>query len=365
MILASLTYVQAEFDQPVDWIRFIRFYLGVLEQLGREHEVHCFEQINYSGELSERGIRYHFHASAGKINRFPFRLHKAVREVKPDVVFVRGLHFPLQVILLRKALGKKATIIAQHHADKPPGGFKKILQQLADRSIDHYFFTDTAMQQEWLKRGLIKNDKKIKQVGMISSFFQPLSKEGARAQTGVSGSSVFLWVGNLDDNKDPLTVIKGFQSVARQHPGARLYMIFRGEELLKEVKKMIEQETDLVDRVILVGRIDHQQLENWYNSADFFISGSHSESYGASLSEAMSCGCIPVVTDIPSFRMMTHNGEYGFLFKAGDSFELSKVLSGALQADKEKEHSKVRAWFEQELSFKAIAKKINTIIYPK
>ncbi len=53
----------------------------------------------------------------------------------------------------------------------------------------------------------------------------------------------------------------------------------------------------------------------YYNSADYFVLGSHYEGSGFSLVEAMSCGVIPIVTDIPSFRMMTNNGKIGTLME--------------------------------------------------
>lgn len=366
MIIVSVTYVNATtFKQPQDWIRFIRPYLGVFEQLSHQHTVYCFEQINYTGGLDSAGVKYHFLDYRKKINRFPFRLHKAVRQVKPDVVFVRGLHFPLQVILLRRAIGKKVKIIAQHHADTPPGGVRKVLQQLADRCIDHYLFADANQADEWVKKGIIRNSTKIEQQGVISSGFLPSDKTDARKKTGVEGSPVFLWVGNLNENKDPFTVIKSFLSFAKQHSSARLYMIFRNDELLEEVKNLLLQYGDLAGAVLLVGKVEHSQLADWYNSADYFVSGSHQESYGAALSEAMSCGCIPIVTDIPSFRMMTAEGTCGFLFQPGDETALTGIFFQTKNTDISKESSKVLQHFREQLSFEAIAKKINMIISSK
>ena len=57
-----------------------------------------------------------------------------------------------------------------------------------------------------------------------------------------------------------------------------------------------------LDRVTLVGRVDRDELPNYYGAADVFVSGSHYEGSGYALIEAMSAGVVPVVTDIPSFR---------------------------------------------------------------
>jgi hypothetical protein len=38
------------------------------------------------------------------------------------------------------------------------------------------------------------------------------------------------------------------------------------------------------------------------------------------------CGVIPVVTDIPSFRMITENGNVGILWKCGDAISFTEKL---------------------------------------
>ena len=43
----------------------------------------------------------------------------------------------------------------------------------------------------------------------------------------------------------------------------------------------------------------------FYSAADLFVVGSHHEGSGYSLMEACACGAMPVVTDIPTFRLLT------------------------------------------------------------
>ena len=78
--------------------------------------------------------------------------------------------------------------------------------------------------------------------------------------------------------------------------------------------------------------------------------------------EAMSCGCIPILTNIQSFRKMTGPGKCGFLYGPGDDAGLLKMLLQTGQLDMEEEKNKVLRQFKAELSFEAIAKKINAVI---
>ena len=108
--------------------------------------------------------------------------------------------------------------------------------------------------------------------------------------------------------------------------------------------------------------LHHDDLQFWYNSVDYIISGSHYEGSGIAICEGMSCGCIPVLTDIPSFRMMTDHGKLGVLYPAGDENALVDALKKASELDIAVEKMKVLDRFQRELSFEAIAGKIMTVI---
>ena len=103
-------------------------------------------------------------------------------------------------------------------------------------------------------------------------------------------------------------------------------------------------------------------MQQWYNSAHFIISGSHYEGGGTSVSEAMSCGCIPIVTNISSFRRMTGPGKCGLLYEPGNEKELLDALLKTKELDIEEERKKVLQQFNEELSFNAIAEKITRIV---
>jgi hypothetical protein len=49
-------------------------------------------------------------------------------------------------------------------------------------------------------------------------------------------------------------------------------------------------------------------------AADLFVSGSQREGSGTALLESLACGLPPIVTDIPSFRMLTCDGRIGALW---------------------------------------------------
>ena len=363
MKLIFTSYVSSpEYNQPDLWLKRIEGYAGILEMLGKDHTVIGIERINYEGDYSQNNVQYIFARQKKKVIRFPWRMHRLIKKQKPDVVFVNGLIFPLQVLQLRVVLGNSVKIIGIHHAEKPFKGLKKKFQRLADSCIDAYLFASSEFGKEWVQNGNISSRKKIYEVMEASSVFHPSDRNENLDRLSVKGHPVYLWVGRLNANKDPLTVVKAFLRFQQKHTAARLYMIYHEEDLLQEVKELLCQYESATDVIRLIGKIPHEQMIDWYNNADFIISASHYEGSGVAVCEAMSCGCIPLLTDILSFRMMTGRGKCGFLYQPGNDNELLTVLLKTKNIDIEKERTKVLRQFKEELSFEAIGLKIEQVI---
>jgi len=360
MRLIFTSYVSTnEYNDPVQWLKRIEGYTGILESIGRSHNVMSIERINYEGAYEQNGVRYIFTRQKEKVSRFPFRMHRLIKKLKPDIVFVNGFIFPLQIIQLKLKLGKNVKIIVLHRAERPFTGIKRWLQKLADRYVNAYLFSSLDFKSEW-RRNI--DAEKMHEVVQASSVFSVADKQLAKAATKVDGQPVFLWVGRLDANKDPLAVVSAFLKFSAEQQDAKLYMVYQSENLLEKLSQLISAHENGQDCIRLVGRIDHCNLQEWYNSADFIISGSHYEGGGTSVIEAMSCGCIPVLTDIGSFRAITGRGVCGLLYKAGDAGDLLQALLTIKEMDINDERQKVLRQFKNELSFEAIAGKIELVI---
>jgi glycosyltransferase involved in cell wall biosynthesis len=352
--------VVPQHDDPHQWLRAINFFTGIVTCMAQTHDVSSVHCINYNGVVMHEGVAYHFlktgrwrWLSVLKVNRY-------VQKLQPDIVIIHGLHFSWQLLCLRFLLGDNVRLFAQHHAERPVRYHKRFLQRWADRFIKGYFFSSAGLGKMWTDAALIKDPAKIHEVMEVSSAFRLTDPAEAKARCGVQGNPVYLWVGRLDANKDPETVLKAFTAFAAHHPSATLYLIFRNNTLLKTVRALTSQ---MPDRIKLVGKVAHSEMEQWYNASDFIVSTSHYEGSGVAVCEAMSCGCIPVLSDIPAFRMMTDGGTgCGILFPRGDVAALTHALKKSVMLDRCVEKNKVLHQFATRLSFEAIAERINRVI---
>ena len=296
--------------------------------------------------------------------QIPGRLHRMARaqclqsagREEPVVVHANGLVFPLQVRALRTLIPGQAAIAVQHHAGLPWPGWRGWLQRWGLAGADGFLFAARDLAVPFVQRGIIASPDKVFPVMAGSSWFEPQDRETARAISGMYGDPVCLWVGRLNENKDPLTVLAGFESVLQQAPGARLYMAYSAGDLLPQVRSRLAGSAVLGHAVELLGYIPHGELERYYNSADYFLLGSHHESSGFALAEALACGVVPVVTDIPTFQVMTGGGRIGAIWPPGDAARLAGALLRLLDQPLAPLSAAARAFFEERLSLPAIGR---------
>lgn len=304
-------------------------------------------------ELFFRGKNTFFH--------LPFALCRHIRREAPEIVMVHGFTFPIQLLLLRLLKPKHTKLIIQHHAEKPfTHPVKRWFQKIAYSPADAFLFTSKALAIPFLEHGIIRNSKKIHEVMEGSTLFKALPKQEARRMLNIPDGTVFLWVGRLDANKDPFTVLKAMHHLKETGEPFKLYMIYGSNELEEQVRNYTDEQ-GLQEQVILIGQTEHEVLESWYSAADYFVAASHYEGSGIALCEAMACGCIPIVSNIPSFATMTERGRYGLLFETGNEQDLFKQLSALKQLDTKQMSSSVVAHFQQHLSLEAIGKRFLAI----
>jgi glycosyltransferase involved in cell wall biosynthesis len=349
MRVVSLSY-NPKHDQPDphQWLERLDFYTGILGSLAAHCEVISIDMISWEGELEQKKVRHIFLS-----NRLSFfKLNRFIKKLQPDIVLVQGFLFPAAVIHLGLIKSNKTKIVLQHHAERPFAGIKSKLFRIAGRYVDRYFFATRSIAEDWIINKLIFQSDKIVAIPEASSVFVP---DNASHQS----PDIFLWVGRLNANKDPLTVIDAFTQFAKQHPSAKLYMIFQSGNLLPRVSGLITR-INAGQNIQLVGKVERTAMQSWYEKAAFIICSSYYEGCNISVIEGMSCGCVPIVTAIPSFGLHTDNARIGLQFSPGNVHQLLKCLEATRTIDIQKERSAIAAYYDAHLSFNAIGRKMYT-----
>jgi glycosyltransferase involved in cell wall biosynthesis len=329
------------------------------------------QRFSRDAEFDRRGVRYVFRRDEGpataRWGTRPAALHAAVAAAGPDVVHVNGLLFPRQLMLLRAALGPSPRIVVQDHAGSAPpgrrwGSVAAVVRRARLRRgfavPDGFLFTAREQARPWQQAGLLAPTARVFEVPESSTTLAPLPREAARDASGVTGHPALLWVGRLVANKDPLTVLDGVERAAALLPDLRLTVVFQRDDLLAAVRRRLGQSAQLAARVRLVGEVPRSRLAAYYSAADLFVSGSHAEGSGYALLEALACGAVPVVTDIPPFRALARAvGALEGLWTPGDAWMLARAIVACGRLDFGTVRRTIRERFEAELSWRAVGRR--------
>ncbi len=348
-------------DAVLDALRTLTGWATGLAAAGAE--VIVVQGFARAARLERRGVRYEF--VAGPFSpylarwRIPWRLLWRVRQLDPQVIHLNGLLYGVSARVLRALLPRDCPLVLQHHGEMPGRPWAGITRWGLD-AADAFLFTGRATARPWLDAGLISNLAKMYEIPEGSSDLACTPRAQARALTGMHGAPIFFWAGNLDPNKDPLTVLAGLEPILVEHPDARFYLAFRHDSLLGAVRQKIAASPALERAVELLGGLPYSQLGPYFNSADVFVQGSHREGSGFALLDALACGVIPVVTDIPSFRFLMGD-RVGALWPPGDAHALTHAVRQVLAQPLEPQSQAAHERFRAHLSFAAIGQQAHAV----
>ena len=309
------------------------------------HEVHVLQLYPEEASFASQDVDYQFirpaaaekvwARAAGRLNGRIWTRHvpatRAARRIlglEPDVVHFHGLTMNTSLRMLQMLRGKAGpAIVGQYHGGRPAEGrVSRKMQKRALKQVQRALFARESAAEQFVKAGMLEN----RQVVTVMDRSTPMtmaSRPEARKESGMHGSPVFLWFANLDPDRDPMTAVQGFEHILRSWPKAQLYVYYDGDALLTQLRAYVIARPALAGHVHFRGRPPDGSPETIFNSADFLLQTDRLANNGHAVVEAMACGVIPIVSDVPLFRSLVDNGRCGFIFPQGEAKAMaSQVL---------------------------------------
>jgi len=323
-------------------------------------EVYAVQGFSRDAEVVRGGVHYQLLAGPFQPYLHPLRLvgriQARIAALMPEVVHVNSLLYARQGHDLGRRL-PTAGLVFQHHAERPHRrGLRRWLQRRWLRAADALVWTGEAMAEPWRAASLVPSTAAVCAIAEASSRFVPApDRHAARRAAGLEGDPLLLWLGNLDANKDPLTVLAGVEPVLAARPRARLLMCFNSAPLRAEVERRIADRPILGRAVTLRGSVPYRALEPMIQAADLLVQGSHREGSGYAVLDALACGVLPVVTDLPSLSFLTGHGQIGALWPPDAAGGLRAALDRVLARPLGPQQAAARAFFEHQLSYPVLA----------
>lgn len=172
--------------------------------------------------------------------------------------------------------------------------------------------------------------------GVDLGFFHPGSMGDLRKTLRWEKNVVFLCNRTMEKLYGMDIAARSFASAAKINPSIRL-LLFGGGSQKAQIYSILEN-AGVLDKVYFGGFADLPKLPDIYQSADYYVSASHSDGSSVSLMEALACGKPAIISDIPSNREWIEEDQQGWLFPDGDANALCQRI---LSAAKMKKYSKM------------------------
>ncbi len=142
-------------------------------------------------------------------------------------------------------------------------------------------------------------------------------------------SKLVLFVGRLEDQKDPMLLLESFRMVHRLRSDSLL--VIAGEGTLRPRLEKAAQETGLKDSVLFLGPVPGDFIAELMRIADVFLLTARAEGGPRCVLEALSSGLPVVTTDVGDVRRMFHPGEEGFISRDRSPETLGRAVADLLK----------------------------------
>jgi glycosyltransferase involved in cell wall biosynthesis len=163
--------------------------------------------------------------------------------------------------------------------------------------------------------------------GIDTQLFYPNNSRRLEIRTKLNISEdllLFIFASRWAENKGVYDLLDAFTSLSPEKlKHCKLILIGGGVDI--PVKRIIKNSANS-NSIISVGELPRYEVMNYYLASDIFILPSYFEGLPISLLEAMSCGLVPIVSNVGGNPEVVEHGQDGFLIKPKDVVSLRDRL---------------------------------------
>jgi glycosyltransferase involved in cell wall biosynthesis len=224
----------------------------------------------------------------------PLWLRRLIRRFQPDVIHANWMGFAAGAVLA----GARPLVAMAWGSDVYLANRRqRLLNRLAARHADLALADSSALLERLVDLGAPRERVALVNWGVDLEVFtppaSPQEKRALREALGLDDGPVIISPRGFKALYNPRIVIDAFTRLRRDLPDAQLILKHQdsGEDELGQF--------GLPDRVHVVGRVAYERLADYYRAADVCVSIPDTDSSPRSVWEAMACGCVCVLSELP------------------------------------------------------------------
>jgi len=281
----------------------------------------------------ERYIDLQFNINNKHLKRIGeiFRLRKLIKKIKPVILHSFSLWYPGYLGVYS---GFHPYVITVLDGDvlwvkDNTNLFTKLRTKYALTHSDYVVGESEHLISAAVKTGVRKERAAVNKIGVDKKYFYfKENKEEAKKLLGLEGCKVVLSPRSISPFYNIDLVLNTVKEVSKNVKNVKY--VFLGhhvdEKYFNELKDKAMKNG--VDRYCsFIGKVDYITVAKYHQASDVFISLSPKDSGPMALQEAMACGAVPVISDLPSVKELIQDGFNGLLVNPnnGDQIVMSVI----------------------------------------
>jgi len=257
--------------------------------------------------------------------RLLIRALKSIQDTKYDLIIASSLgHDSLSVSLI-KSLAHIPFLAISEGTDVYETLFKNVKQKVFFENTINSRKGNIIAVSEHMK-AFIKDNYNFDNVLCIENGFE---KELFKYEASEKGSiPILVSTGRLEKVKNFPFLIKVLSKV---NIDFKCYIIGKGSE--EDRLKSLVKEMNLESKVIFLGYMNQDLLNEVYRYANLFLVTSHYESFSIAALEAMGSGLPVIGPDIDGIKNLVEEGVNGYIYKSDYEFSLKETIEKAVSND--------------------------------
>tara|TARA_R110001599_G_scaffold229345_2_gene428523 strand:- start:2249 stop:3463 length:1215 start_codon:yes stop_codon:yes gene_type:complete len=227
----------------------------------------------------------------------------------------------------------------------PDPGFRKNIVKHYLKQADQIIALSHDLKKVSIGLGAAEEKHQVIRNGVDTERFGFISKNDARKKLNIPATEkVIISIGRIVKPKGFDLIINALPEIIEKSTckDIKLYIIGTpdpADDFTGELKGMIAK-LKLENNVVFQGGVANQELVDWYNAADVFCLASRGEGSPNVLTEALSCGCPSVATDVGAVKeIIESEPNIGECVPSDDSASLGLALSNVLGRDYQREQN--------------------------
>ena len=219
-------------------------------------------------------------------------------------------------MLFFRFLGAKFTLIATRHSETVPSRLTMKLLKKADKVVT---LTESMSENLGIENTIVGH-------GVNVNVFKP---DNSKKLPKIQQNNIILCVGRVRKAKGQVVLLEVSKVLKEQKDWALVVVGKVDRPSFLDELKAISKKHNIENQVYFIK--ETSDIISYYQASEIVVVPSFSEGFSIVTAEAMSCECSVIATkNVGVHSSLINHSKNGYLFEAGNIFELEKLLSKSI-----------------------------------